>query len=107
MLFSPQFLKIGITLAFFMATGTIPVDKDKLTICTKGYIIPFETCLNNFALILSWPELVFGFSKFIILMISSPSVGNRKKLLFDLTLGKAKFLGDWPMLFARFGPTLT
>ena len=64
--FGPLFLNIGMTLAFFIAAGTTPVDKDKFIMWTQGLINPDETCFNSFALILSWPELVFGFSKLII-----------------------------------------
>ena len=36
----PLFLKIATTFANFIVFGTIPVDKDKFMICTKGDIIP-------------------------------------------------------------------
>ncbi len=73
------------TLANFIASGTIPCSSDLVTDLAKVIIHDSQTHLSNFILIPSAPELFFGLNDKIMLLISSGSVGVKQ---MDSLLGE-------------------
>jgi hypothetical protein len=68
------------TLANFIAEGKIPVSIDKCATWTIGFMILVNVCFNNFGLMLSKPEVSFGFKEFITCITSLSDVGSRYML---------------------------
>ena len=95
-------------MAIFISFGNSPEEKDRLTIWERRSATIKSLLFINFALILSYPELVFGLSLSIMDLISTGVVGVRQKELGKFRLDQCSSLRSVSSIDrASVGPTLT